>query len=394
MKYLFSLLSLVLVIVLFSCKTGAPPPVDVPSSPLENLKINQIQIIASHNSYRIHTYEPLFQAILGLGTLIPPSFNPLELDYTHEPLTTQLNQYGMRGLELDVYHDPLGGHFYYRGGNVLINQPRISHIPELLEPGFKILHIPDIDYMTHHYTFLDALKTIKKWSDSHPNHLPLFINVEPKEDALRDQLENDSLVFALKFSPNAADSLDNEIRAVFGQDLANVMTPDKIRGNFANLYEVVKAGKLPTIAEARGKIFFILDTSKDFYKTGHPALQGRVMFQYVAPRSPECLFAIGNSPLTQKDSIKQWVKEGFMVRSRADEGTHQAREGDYSMMNAAFESGAQIISTDYYRQDPRNLILGDTTWTDFEVHFPNKELARVNPISANPSMFVKWIFGE
>lgn len=42
----------------------------------------------------------------------------------------------------------------------------------------------------------------------------------------------------------------------------------------------------------------------------------------------------------------------YIVRTRSDVETMQARTGDYSMFNAAMNSNAQIISTDYYREDP------------------------------------------
>ena len=37
-----------------------------------------------------------------------------------------------------------------------------------------------------------------------------------------------------------------------------------------------------------------------------------------------------------------------MVRTRADADTREARLQDYSRLEAAIESGAQLISTDYY----------------------------------------------
>lgn len=61
-------------------------------------------------------------------------------------------------------------------------------------------------------------------------------------------------------------------------------------------------------------------------------------------------------------------------------------------MNAAFASGAQIISTDYYRPDPRYLT--DTAWTDFTVQFPNNELARINDISANRTAYQNCLIEE
>ena len=67
------------------------------------------------------------------------------------------------------------------------------------------------------------------------------------------------------------------------------------------------------------------------------------------------------------------------VRTRADDGTDEAREGNYTDMYNSFASGAQIISTDYYRADPR---AGTTGWTDYRVRFPNGELARIDSVSA------------
>lgn len=42
------------------------------------------------------------------------------------------------------------------------------------------------------------------------------------------------------------------------------------------------------------------------------------------------------------------VRRGFIVRTRADAGTIEALENDYSRWEAAQRSGAQIITTDYY----------------------------------------------
>lgn len=74
--------------------------------------------------------------------------------------------------------------------------------------------------------------------------------------------------------------------------------------------------------------------------------------------------------------------QGFIVRTRADGDTEEARTGDYTKMNAAFESGAQIISTDYYRPDPRYKTEPEN-WTDYKVAFPDGRTKRINPVSAS-----------
>jgi hypothetical protein len=46
--------------------------------------------------------------------------------------------------------------------------------------------------------------------------------------------------------------------------------------------------------------------------------------------------------------IPQLVKKGYIIRTRADADTEQARDNDRSGLEAACNSGAQIITTDYY----------------------------------------------
>jgi hypothetical protein len=50
-------------------------------------------------------------------------------------------------------------------------------------------------------------------------------------------------------------------------------------------------------------------------------------------------------------------------------------------MDAAFESGAQICSTDYYRPDSR---AGEPGWSDYHVQFDGGFMLRVNPINGEP----------
>ena len=180
-----------------------------------DLKMNQVQIIASHNSYRIHTYQPLFDKLVALNAVFP-QFDSKGFDYTHPPLEEQFDGYGVRGIELDIYYDPNGGLYYNRLANTLISEPVESGIPELLEPGFKVLHVPDLDYMTHYYTFKQALQALKTWSDAHPTHLPIFVNVETKTDGLNDYVTVVGAIEPLPFTPQAADDLDQEVKAIFG----------------------------------------------------------------------------------------------------------------------------------------------------------------------------------
>jgi hypothetical protein len=46
--------------------------------------------------------------------------------------------------------------------------------------------------------------------------------------------------------------------------------------------------------------------------------------------------------------IRGMVKKGYMIRTRADADTEEARRNDKTRFQAACQSGAQIITTDYY----------------------------------------------
>jgi len=65
-------------------------------------------------------------------------------------------------------------------------------------------------------------------------------------------------------------------------------------------------------------------------------------------------FRIVNDPIANLDYIKKLVLEGFIVRTRADADTVESRSGDDKRLKAAIDSGAQVISTDYYEMDLRH----------------------------------------
>lgn len=349
---------------------------------INKLKINQLQILGSQNSYHKHMDPRLYAFLQNINFLLPKAYKVDDLDYTHEPLITQLDTYNIRGFEIDIYNDPHGGLFYNRNGNRFAHMTVESHIADLQKPGFKVLHLPDIDYETHYYTFKAMLQALKDWSDSHPTHLPIFLLIETKEQTVGDILGFLGFVKALKFDAAAADNIDLEIKSVFGNDLAKVITPDKVRGNYPTLEAAALANNWPTVGDSRGKFIFVMEGSaEEIYAQGHPSFQNRAMFVVSSPGKPEAAFILEDDPLKRQAEIKQEVALGYIARTRADGPNDQNKTGDYSQMNAAFSSGAQIVSTDYYRPDPRYKTL-PRLFKDYTCKFPNSELARINPISA------------
>jgi hypothetical protein len=68
---------------------------------------------------------------------------------------------------------------------------------KLMRPGFKVMHVPDIDYMSTVLTLTDGLKQVLYWSERHPKHVPIFVLLELKEDA-----ESPDLTQPLRFGEN------------------------------------------------------------------------------------------------------------------------------------------------------------------------------------------------
>ncbi len=135
-----------------------------------------------------------------------------------------------------------------------------------------------------------------------------------------------------------------------------MITPDQVRGGRVTLREGVLAGGWPKLGAARGKVFFALDESPEkvaSYAAGRPSLQGRAMFVNTDEASPAAAYLTLNDPIAEQQRIRDAVRQGFIVRTRADADTVEARAADVSRRTAAFASGAQYVSTDYYWADPR-----------------------------------------
>lgn len=334
------------------------------------LRLNHLQVIGSHNSYHIEPEPELFTVMRRrLGTIIDG------LAYTHPPLDVQFATQGVRQLELDVFADPEGGVLANRAGMAFIRQPIASGLPELDEPGFKVLHIQDIDFGTTCLSFVECLRVVKGWSDANPRHLPIMILVEAKDEPYP--------LFAgaapvVPMSAALFDDLDAEIRSVFPP--SQLLTPDDVRGDRATLEEAVLTVGWPTLGEVRGRVMFGLDNGGSYramYEEGHPSLRGRVMFTSADPGSPEAAFLKLNDSIGSFATIQEMVARGYVVRTRADGDTEEARSGDTRRRDAALASGAQWVSTDYPVPDLR--------WgvePPYVATIPGGTPARCNPISA------------
>ncbi len=341
----------------------------VTSFPVQNqddLPINKIQVIGSHNSYK-QVIDPLLFVFFKKMDSVSAG----KIDYGHIGLSEQLDM-GLRNLEIDAYVDSKGGKYAQPQGLSWVSGQAVYDTKGVMkEPGFKILHIPDLDFRTTVLTLKSALLQIKNWSVAHPNHTPIFITFEAKDDSVKRQ----GLTQPEKFTTQTFNELDKLIVENLGAKY--LITPDQVRGKYNTLEEAVLKGNWPKLKDAKGKFLFILDAvgeKRSLYVNGHPSLKNRVFFTNSEPGTPEAATIISNN--AKNPEIKNLVKKGYIIRTRADADTKQARENDRSYFDAACASGAQIITTDYYQKSTQFK-------SDYSVSFGDGKYFRLNPLFKN-----------
>jgi len=312
---------------------------------VDALPMNAIQVIGTHNSYKM-AIAP--NEMATLRTVNPKAADTL--DYSHPPLSVQLDA-GARQLEIDVVNDPDGGLYATPLGYRAAAKAAVPYdFTPLKGPGLKVIHVPDVDYRSVCPRFADCLQEVRAWSKAHPDHVPILIIMNLKEDGA-------SWPGAVKpplFDTRGMDEIDKEIRAAFPE--AALITPDQVQGRHATLREAVTAGAWPKLKAARGRVMFALDCPPDQvarYRGARKVLEGRVAFVNTDETSPAAGYITLNEPKELSARIGAAVAAGIIVRTRADADTLEARANDTSRQTAAFASGAQYVSTDYMRPDTR-----------------------------------------
>lgn len=375
-------------------------PIDAPELP-PTLRINEIQVLGTHNSYS-QGLDPhvsaLFEEKLGktLDTVVdrmspaahalfkeehPNPMIPGEmLKYAHPSLTRQLDM-GVRSLEIDINPDPAGGLY---ASPVAYRMLRERGVTDLLpfddtgidKPGFKVLHIPDIDFRSSCPTLRLCLRQVRAWSEAHPRHVPLFLLIEAKN---QDMPILPGATRTVPFTPALFDDLDRELVEVMGRE--RIITPDDVRGSHPTLNRAIRGGGWPTLETARGKVLFLMltangpGTTGDYLK-GHPSLRGRMAFLRAQPGEDHAAFLMYDNALVRSAEIERYVQEGYLIRTRTDIETYEAKINSLERANAAFASGAQMVSTDFE-------VAGNGYGTSYVVRMPGGGTARCRPHVAN-----------
>ena len=292
------------------------------------ISINQIQFVGSHNSYKRAMPDSFVKQLMKVNPNLLES-----LDYEHIPLGDQLDL-GIRKLELDIFY--------------LADDER-----------FSVGHVQQIDMSSNCLTLRICLTQIISWSEDNPTHSPIWISFNAKDNYIL------GLPTPEIFTPEAFLLLDSIFEEMLGE---KIIRPKDI----VNL-------QWPLLEEAKGKFILILDeggTKRDIY---HDGWQHRPMFTNSPEGHPAAAIMIINDPIGDFDKIQRLVKAGYMVRTRADADTREARENDTRRKAAAFASGAQAVSTDYYLPA---IHFGN----EYQVNLP--EPVQCNPITAPENCIV------
>lgn len=352
-------------------------PSGYPATPIgDNLiRLNQIQLVGTHNSYHIAPAPQVLDLLSSAAAAAPGVSsslgNPQSLNYTHATIPQQLAR-GIRTFEFDIWADPTGNRFAtpVLATTLGFNDPLK---PTGLEvPGFKVFHIVDVDWRTQCVSLQICLGEIRTWSNANPGHLPIVINVELKADGLPAPLSGTPV---LPFDGPTLDAVDAELNVALGD---RIITPDSVRGGAVDLHTAITTTGWPTLAASRGKVLFFMDNEslRTAYLAGHPSLAGRSMFTSSGEGQPDGAILKVNDP-GNGSVIAGLVAQGYIVRTRSDGDSLEAWANDTTRRDIALASGAQIVHTDYP--------VGEAYSNGFEVTLGLPTQGRCNPVTTGPT---------
>lgn len=310
-----------------------------------NLRLNQLQFVGTADSYKLEPSDQMLSLIRMGGRKDAEA-----LDFGEPALAQQLDA-GARALEFGVAYDPKGGLFKSPAGASMAGElldP--AYVAAMSQPGFKVIHVLDVDYRSNCLTLKDCLVEVLTWSRTHPDHLPILIALHTNDS----RTPMPGATKPVPFDADAFAQLDREISTLFTPE--ELITPDEVKGAYPTLREAVRAGAWPSLKQARGKVIFLLDDTPQktaLYAGPNQSLEGRPMFVATDENSPSASFICIDDPVKDSARIAADVEQGFIVKTRADEDTREARAGDTTRRDGALASGAQFVITDFLLPDKR-----------------------------------------
>ena len=288
---------------------------DLDKAITDKVKFNEVSFIGTHNSYQLAATKEYARVFQAIDTATFGLISADRANFSMEPLTSQL-EVGIRSFELDI-----------------------QTVVENGKTGFTVSHIPFLDEPSNCYRLESALEEIKLWSDANPKHLPITLMIEPKEYLL--PLRN-----MRGFTADYAAELDTLLREVFGETL---LTPADMMGTHSSLKEMREQDDWLPLGDTMGEILVLLhDTSiTHSYVMRDESIKTQAMFPMLSYGERDrsyASFILDNDPSDALSHKSELIDRcHLIVRTRADSFTNR----DEKTAQAAIQSGAQILSTDY-----------------------------------------------
>lgn len=288
------------------CDAVDPCPLDSPNDansndrcdvddafPLDGLlRVTDLALRGTHNSYHV---EPPF---------------PVDAShrYTHAPLDVQLEEQGVRVLEIDIHRSA---------------------------DGFEVFHLPIVDDVSTCDGFVECLEMVREWSDAHRHHLPITIWIEVKDE-----------VGGLPIPDTAP--VERVLRGVFGDD--RIFTPDDLRGGAATLQDAIAGQGWPTLRKTRGQVIVALiddDAIAERHTRGFTTLDGRTMFARVAPDQFDLPWAaIAKLGVYEGADIEAAHDAGLFVGANVC-GAGESDDECFDARDAAILEGVHMMQDDF-----------------------------------------------
>lgn len=291
------------------------------------LRMNHVQAKGTHNSYHL---EP--------PTVVHPSHR-----YSHAPLDVQLEAQGVRQFELDLHR-------------------RVDGV-------FEVFHLPgEIDQRSSCNKLTDCLQVAKRWSDEHPDHVPLIFWLEPKD------LELDWADERYQLFVGAHAEIEADILSVWPRD--RIITPDSVRKAHPSLPEAIRTDGWPTLEETRGKALFAMldrDEHRTAYVGDTTALAKKLMF--VASSTPSddyaAMFKIDDA-MREAQRVRALVQAGFIVTSNVD-SVERSDADNQAKVDVTLAAGSHFSSSD---------LPAPVDGRAYSLELPGAHPVRCNPVSA------------
>ncbi|MFZ5748772.1 MAG: Ca2+-dependent phosphoinositide-specific phospholipase C [Pseudomonadota bacterium] len=351
------------------------------------LRLDQVQMIGTHNSYHLAPDPAVFDLLRTTGYNAGQYWTGERLaraiDYSREPLSRQLDM-GLRAVELDVHDDPAGGGYAVPGVFASLAARGMAGTPydpdeRMRLPGMKVFHQADYDQRSTCLLLADCLGEIAQWSRAHPAHSPILVMLESKAGVPAPLTRDYRPAVPVPFDAQSWVRLKAEIARAFPRDM--LLTPADVRADAPTLLAAVERRGWPTLDALKGKVMvLLLDEEKAARAYRAQARLDGVdpIFTAERPAKHASLRLSGDDawvilPNPADPRIPGALARHMLVYTRADTDTEQARANDPRRRDRAFASGAQLIGTDYPVPDPR--------FSPYRVAFDRGWYRRCNPVT-------------